>query len=599
MVVDGLRHQWEQCSATGRLENFLRCGRGERGGYQGYRFNDSDVYKLIEATAYGSLIGLSHSVSRFLGEAVSAIRSAQMDDGYINSHVQLTYPENRWRSHNSMHEMYCIGHLIEAGVAMHVCSGDKGLLEVAQKAADHVCLEFGPEAQLAYPGHPEIELALAALSRHVGDRRYAKTARWMIESRGRRPSVFETELLDEEVARLSPGSKPLFFHDGVYDGAYAQDDKPLRDQTRAVGHAVRAMYLYCGAVDTLSDDVRIARALASIWNNLVERQIYVTGGVGPSGNNEGFTDDYDLPNKDAYAETCAGIGLVMWAWRMFLWTGETKYVEQMERTLYNAVLSGVSLSCDRHSYDNPLESDGGHERKPWFECACCPPNIARLVLSIGKYCVAEGDTRIFIAMPVAGTYQTSSATIEVIADYPWSGDYEIKVLEARGLGSIGLRVPEWSWGTEVSVNGSLVGADPVGGACFLERDWASGDRVSVSCKMPCQWLVAHEKALSCAGRVALRRGPLVYCLEEADLGCAPHHWSADTEGGVGVSSSSLDPRVCTTLEVAGYLDQRAASRLYSVSSGSDPVPKTARFVPYFSWANRGSGGMQVWVRQGR
>jgi DUF1680 family protein len=337
-------------------------------------------------------------------------------------------------------------------------------------------------------------------------------------------------------------------------------------------------------------------ALATIWDGLVSKRMYVTGGIGSSGRNEGFTDDYDLPNLDAYAETCAAIGLVYWAWRMFLVHRDSRYVDVLERALYNAVLSGVSLECDRYFYDNPLESDGRHERAPWFTCACCPPNIARLVMSVSQYALARSSDAAYVALPLSGEYDCGCARLSVSGNYPWSGDYGLRVDEADGLRVVALRVPEWSQGVSVTVNGDAVTGRAEGGFLCVERTWAAGDVVKVAAPMVPQWVAPHPKLLSSAGRVALQRGPLVFCLEEHDLGAAPHHWSAD-QSAPFVEREHQDPRGSLTLDAPGFLDGGEGEDLYPVATGHNAEAKTATFVPYFRWANRGANAMQVWVRR--
>jgi len=486
--------------------------------------------------------------------------------------------------------------LIEAAVAHKEATGKARLLDTGRRAADCLVSVFGPGLRLGYPDHQESELALVRLAGATGEAKYREYAAWQTRARGSRPSSFEAELADPEVVALTPGVKPLYVKNGVYDGAYAQDDVPLVDQTRPVGHAVRAMYFYCGAVDSLGDDVPTMSALERIWTALVSRRMYVTGGIGSSGRNEGFTDDYDLPNLDAYAETCAGIGLVFWAWRMFLHSCNGRYVDVMERALYNAVLSGVSLKCDRYFYDNPLESEGRHERAAWFSCACCPPNIARLLMSIGQYVVGEGDGCVYVAMPVAGSFKTGCGTIEIDANYPWSGDFEVRVSAPLGLRRLGVRVPDWARSGSVSVNGQACSVEPSMGFVVIDREWEDGDTVAVSLEMGARWTAAHSSVLSCAGRVALERGPLVYCLEEHDLGFAPQHWSVDTGASVNVEESDED-RSEVKLIAEGRSDARGATRLYEDYRSTEGVATSARLVPYFSWANRGPNAMQVWLRR--
>ena len=589
MAQVGIPHQWKKCEETGRIENLRRCARGEKGGFQGLRFNDSDVYKLLEATAYASTLGMGAHLTEVTGEATDLIAAAQMPDGYVNTYVQLDHPNMRWRSLNALHEMYCIGHLVEAAVAHSEATGRARLLEVAKNAADHVMDQFPSSGPPACGDHQELELALVRLADATGQRKYADYAAWQIRSRGARPSRFEAELQDPAVVALTPGVKALYVKNGHYDGAYAQDDLPLVAQTRAVGHAVRAMYFYSGAVDALSDDEPTMAALQTIWDGLVSRQMYVTGGIGSSGRNEGFTTDYDLPNLDAYAETCAGIGLVYWAWRMFLASGDGRYLDVLERALYNAVLSGVSPSCDLYFYDNPLESDGRHAREPWFTCACCPPNIARLVMSIGQYAVASGDGSVRVAMPIGGVYQTPCAQIEIEGDYPWSGDYSVRVASASGLRSLGVRVPEWAGVAEVRVNGEAVEDPCERGFIVVEREWRSGDVVEVLCPIGAQWVSSHPSVLANAGRVALQRGPLIYCMEQHDNGFAPQHWSADLS-----RRPTEDGR---TVAAEGTLDSVRGEDLYATAQRTSSDQRQGLFVPYHTWADRGPIAMQVWVRR--
>lgn len=593
MATRGLPHQWRQAIDTGRLENLRRAARGLTGGFQGYRFNDSDVYKLLEASAYATSIGLGDGLETDVAEAIDLTTAAQQHDGYINSFVQLDHPEMKWRSLNALHEMYCIGHLIEAGVADFEATGRTRLLNCARASADCMIREFGPDTRLGYADHQVSEMALVRLARATGDHQYQAYAAWQTSARGSRPSPFEAELNDSDVVAVTPGVKALYFKDGRYDGAYAQDDLPLKNQSKPVGHAVRAMYFYCGAVDALGDDAQTMASLKRIWDALVQTRMYVTGGIGSSGRNEGFTDDYDLPNLEAYSETCASIGLVFWAWRMFLQSGHGKYLDVMHRVLYNAVLSGVSQSCDRYFYDNPLESDGRHERAPWFSCACCPPNIARLVLSLGQYVVAGNDDTLALALPVGGTYRASCGTVAVEGNYPWSGDYTMSIQSVTGLQRISMHVPEWAESVSIRVNGAHVSPEFKDGMALIDRVWSNGDTIEVSFPMKARRTIAHQRVLPCSSRVALERGPLVYCLEQHDLRHAPHHWSLSdtTVSELPACSESIQVRLRTT----GFLDERPDDSLYS-STEAKRSETMATFVPYYTWANRGPNAMQVWVR---
>lgn len=588
MARTGIPHQWRQCAETGRLENLRKCARGKSGGFVGYRFNDSDIYKLLEASAYAVEIGLGDHLGSQIGEAIDLTSAAQMPDGYINSCVQLSFPSMRWRSLSAMHEMYCVGHLIEAGVAHFAATGKTRLLDVARRAADHVMAQFPIGRQPVYGDHQEIEIALARLATATGEQKYLDYAAWQTASRGSRPSPFEAELDDPEIVALTPGVKALYIKDGRYDGAYAQDDVPLVQQTRAVGHAVRAMYYYAGAADSLAHDEPTMDALRRIWDGLVSKQMYVTGGIGSSGRNEGFTDDYDLPNLEAYSETCAGIGLIYWAWRMFCVDRDAKYIDVLERALYNAVLSGVDPTCTSYFYDNPLESDGRHERKPWFACACCPPNIARLVMSIGQYAVASDDASLYVAMPIGGRFKSPCAEVEIAGDYPWSGDYAIKIVDPMGLSRIALRHPSWATSFTALVNGLPAEGRVENGFLVFDRDWATGDEVRVDCSAEPRWVRAHESVLSCAGRVAMQCGPLVYCLSRSGAPVAPHHFAVDPAPPVRQGRQIL---------VQGRALTPSSLDLYNFDLQSSYTQGSGSLVPYYTWADAGPTAMQVWLRQ--
>ena len=354
-------------------------------------------------------------------------------------------PDYRWKNTNSLHEMYCAGHLIEAGLAHRTATGSPFLFDVGRRFGDHILSLFGPGKRETYPGHQELELAFAALSKATDNSDYAELAQWMILTRGSRPSPYEAEINDPEVKRLASAAADLYFKNGQYEGGYSQDHKPLIESDRAVGHAVRAMYYYCGAVDCCYGSPGVSSALDSIWENLISKQMYITGGIGSSGSNEGFTVDYDLPNLNAYAETCAGIGLVFWAWRMHLATGKAVYIDVLERALYNAVLSGISLSTDHYFYDNPLESRGANVRQAWFSCACCPPNLARLLFSVQQYAISLRGEAAYLNIPLAGVYKVGGGDLKITSRYPWRGDFSLRF---NGAGSLIVKVrkPEWCVG---------------------------------------------------------------------------------------------------------------------------------------------------------
>jgi len=626
--------QYRQIVDTGRIANLERAAKGESGGFVGYRFNDSDVYKWIEAAAYALLHGESAELRQAIDASVRAIQSAQMDNGYLNSYMQLEHPNLIWRNLNAMHEMYCAGHLIEAGVALHECLEDQRLLDVAIRFADHIADTFGPGKRHGYCGHQEIELALIKLADATGDEKYRSLARWMVEERGSRPSPFEQELEDKEAIALSPAAAALMLKDGKYTGEYLQDHLPIREHEEVVGHAVRAMYFYIAAANLEAPSPCLegvgaggggsacyAPALERTWNNLTKKRMYVTGGIGPSGDNEGFTSDYDLPNLTAYAETCAAVGLVFWGHSLLQLTGSSEYADVMERALYNGALAGISLDTTQFFYDNPLESRGQHKRTPWFGCACCPPNIARLIGSIGKYAVSVsaptsssggegpgvrgGCDAFWIHIPVgleANLELSGVATrISVTSHYPWSGEVQVSVKPDRPVeAELRFRIPDWADDVETDIPGLEHEAEFEGGYIVVRKRWQAGDEAAFKIEMKPKWVAADPRVRDDLGRAALTYGPLVYCAEEHDLGFAPQLFCADTDAELSLHQNprpNPDP-FSMAIDVAGAREgDEFPDQLYAELDAIEMHEATARFIPYFAWNNRGSGNMQVWVRR--
>lgn len=595
-----LRTILRNCEETGRLENFRRVARGETGGHQGRYYNDSDVYKWLEACAYAAARGaLPQDVATASAEAIDAIAAAQESDGYLNTFFQLARPEMKWKSLHAMHELYCLGHLIEAGVAWAEDAGDRRLLDVGRRAADLVDRLFGPTGQRrGYPGHPELEMALLRLANFLDEPRYYALAKLFVDRRGGRPSPFEEELKDPEITAMNPGHHALVQEAGAYSGAYLQDHKPLREQETIEGHAVRALYLLSAAAELAAEDESLREPLHRLWTNLLERRTYLTGGVGSSGHNEGFTKDYDLPNREAYAETCASVALAMWARRMLALEGEGAYADALETTLFNGVLAGLSEDGDRFFYANPLESIGGVERPDWYSCACCPPNIARFLGSVECSLVGLGEHDLWIHVPapmaIDATFEGTRVRIEIEGNYPWSGDSLLRVSpEAPVEFALRLRIPSWCEDATLEVVGAEQGAEYEDGYAVIERTWVPGDLVRAEFTMEGQWIAADPRVLANAGRVALQRGPIVYCVEETDLGAPPQHLAVDSEAPIE-SSQDGDAVICT---VAGWLDQAQEVGLYGPFEPAASVSVQTPCVPYYRWANRGPGAMQVWLRR--
>lgn len=574
------------------------------GNFEGIFFNDSDVHKLVEAASYTLQTHPNPAWEAELDEVIDTIAKSQQTDGYLNSYFTLVEPEKRWQNLGMMHELYCAGHLFEAGVAHYQATEKQNLLDVACRFADLIDNTFGHGKRDGLPGHQGIELALVKLARVTGEARYMSLAEYFVTTRGESPHVFEKELENPDL----PGGLGAYQHhytrDGKYEGTYSQAHKPLKEQTECVGHAVRAMYLYAGAADIALEtgDTDISNALNALWEN-VEKRLYVTGGVGPSGHNEGFTQDYELPNFSAYAETCASIGLIFWAHRMFLLKGESRFIDVLETALYNGALSGVSLDGTGFFYQNPLASRGGRERHAWFGCACCPPNIARLLGSLGQYIYAQSENDLWVNLYVGGT---ASATVEgdVLlkltqeTDYPWSGDVKITVDPEKSVKfALNLRIPDWCNNFKVGINGESYSANAVSnGYLSIDREWQSNDTVELNLDMPVERIYAHPYVRDNLGRSALRRGPLVYCFEDID----------NPDGAFETLSLVDDAAVEAVFDnkrLGGITLIRGTGTVFDASDWENslylPKPSLKQMdvtaIPYYAWCNRQAGQMAVWV----
>ncbi len=588
--------QFAQLEKTGRLENFRRVTRGDPGGYEGYFFNDSDVYKWLEAAAYAQTRYPSVVLSGLIDEVVGLIVAAQEEDGYLNTYFQLGHPGLKWRNLVSLHEMYCAGHLIEAAVALKESLGEARLMGPAIRFADLILSRYGSGGQIGYCGHEEIELALMRLAYTTGNDAYRDLAIRMVEARGQRPSLFQFELDDEEAMTLSPFARGMMSRNGEYSGEYSQDHLPIREHSEVLGHAVRAMYLYAAAAQI--DDSALQAALKRCWENLTSRRMYITGGIGPSASNEGFTADFDLPNLTAYAETCAACGLIFWGLEMLAATADSEYADVVELALYNAALAGISLDGERYFYTNPLESRGNDERKEWFACACCPPNVARLIGSVGRYLASVREDDFFIHIPAAFEAKHVADGVDVLvrleSDYPWSGAAKIFVEPAEPVEfALYLRIPGWATDVETVLPGGQE-ADFEKGYAVFRRVWEKGSVLAVNFVMEPRWVECDQRVRDNLGRVALTRGPLVYCAESSDLGFAPQLLSVDPSLPVAAEAGFGG----TTALVVDALAQpeTVINHLYA---DVDPVQGNrvgATFIPYFAWANRGESDMQVWIR---
>jgi DUF1680 family protein len=583
-----LPHLFAKLREVGALANLEKAARGETGGYRGYVFADSDVHKTLEAAAYCLGAGEDPRIAAASDELIGVLRRAQRPDGYIDSAYQVQ-GKPRFSNLRDDHELYCAGHLVEAGVAHFEATGRRDLLEVATRVADLLDQTFGdgPGRRAGYPGHPELELALVRLAGAARQPRYLRLAQHFVERRGEK--FFATE-----------HGTPL----AEYDGTYWQDDVKVREHQVISGHAVRALYLYSGALDVAQQtaDATMLPAVERVWRNAVEKRLFVTGGLGSSSRNEGFTDDYDLPTFDAYQETCASIAFVMLNQRLALLTGDARYADLVEWSLYNAVAAGISLSGDRFFYVNPLASHGGHHRKPWYECACCPPNVARTFASLGRYAYATGAADVYVNLYAAGSAELRTGAgrvrLEVASDYPWDGRVILTLAEApSGAFALRLREPGWCAGAaQLGVNGE---APPRAvrerGYLVLRRDWRAGDRVQLELPLPVRRIEAHPLDEQAAGRVALARGPIAYCVEQADSKLPVGALRLPREAALApLRLPELGGAVALSGEALA-LELAPGAPLYSATPARRQGSVPFRAVPYCVWDNREAGPMRVWL----
>lgn len=607
-----IEYQYEQLEESGTLENFRRARDGKAEGFQGMWFQDSDAYKWLEAASYELAKSDDPDLRERVDDVIELVAAAQEDSGYVNTYFQLVEPEMKWTNLNIMHELYCAGHLIEAAVAHYEATGEESLLDVAVNFADHVDDVFGDQID-GVPGHEGIELALVRLDRVTDDERYLDLAQYFINLRGHDDRLeWELEHSDEIGGRswddgaLIPaaGGGSLFLDEnGEYVGTYAQAHAPVREQETVEGHSVRAMYLFAGVTDLVAerDDEELFETMKRLWRNMTTKRMYVTGGIGPEREHEGFSEDYDLRNEDAYAETCAAIGSIFWNQRLLELTGEAKYADLIERTLYNGFLAGVSLDGTRFFYENPLESSGDHHRKGWFTCACCPPNAARLFASLGQYVYSNVDGALTVNQYVGSTVTTTVDGTEVeltqSSSLPWSGEVTLTV-DADGAVPVRLRIPAWATDASVSIDGEEAEqSDDDGNYVELAGEW-NGDEVTVRFEQETELVRAHPAVESDAGRVAVERGPLVYCAESVDNDRPLHQYALasdavidperreDLLGGVTILEADAEVPALDGWEGA----------LYRPDDETDTESARLTMVPYYAWDNREPGEMRVWTR---
>ena len=588
-------YSYKRCQETGRIDAF-KLDWKEGMPNRPHMYWDSDVAKVLEGMAYVAAGKSDPELEKTADTLIDLIVSAQQPDGYLNCYFTVVQPEQRWKNLPSNHELYCAGHLIEAAVAYFQTTGKRKLLDAMCRYADYIDTVFGPEENKlkGYCGHEEIELALVKLYRVTGNQRYLNLAKYFVDQRGQEPNYFLEKQSDSREWLIN-----------------LQAHKPVREQDKAEGHAVRAVYLYSAMADIAAEtgDRRLLDACNKIWENLTSKRMYVTGGIGSTKSGESFTVDYDLPNDSAYAETCADIGLVMFASRMFNLTGNGKFMDVLERALYNGLLAGISLEGDKFFYANPLEVTGhfieaGHVkavRQPWFGCSCCPTNLCRFLPVMGSYLYSVGTNELMINIYAAGkaefTLGTGRVKLQVESNYPWDGDISIRLQEAAaGKFTLGLRVPAWSPEITVKVNGQVTNNTTENGYLKISREWRKGDEIEGKLAMPVTALHSHPEVSCNSGRIALQRGPLVYCLESIDNKAPLGSIIIPEQQDFKLKAiDSLTPGTIAITGSALIENQEASADLYF--SGIPAKSETTfTAIPYCLWQNRGPSEMAVWIR---
>lgn len=584
----------EQCKANGRVDNFLRAAKLESGDKMSeFPFDDTDIYKVIEGASYAMQVHKNPKLDKYIDSLVTIIGAAQEPDGYLYTfrtvHAKNPHPwigAKRWEKEEELsHELYNSGHLYEAAVAHYQATGKKTLLNIALKNADLLVKDFGPGKVEEYPGHQIVETGLTKLYRVTGKKQYLDLAKFFLDVRGPKGD------------------------------AYNQADKKVTDQHQAEGHAVRAAYMYTGMADVaaLTGDTKYLTAIDDIWDNVVTKKLYITGGIGATGNGEAFGEDYQLPNMSAYAETCAAIGNVYWNNRMFLLHGDSKYIDVLERTLYNGLLSGVSLSGDRFFYPNPLASMSQHQRSAWISCACCISNMTRFLPSVPGYVYAQDKDNLYVNlfMSNSSNIQLSAGKVNITqnTDYPWKGNVDFSINPEKNTAfTLRIRIPGWaqqkpvpgnlySFSNEKSlpvvltVNGKAVSYQTEKGYAVVARTWKKGDQVTLLLPMETQKVMANKLVKDDVNRFAFERGPIVYCLE------GPDNKDSLVQNILIDKSAATNPvyeaSLLNGVEVINTQGKSAKRQLNSaILIETDQQIKA---IPYYAWANRGPSEMTVWI----
>ena len=593
---------FSKCEETGRYTNFSNAAQHMKDpskvfDVKGYSFDDTDPYKTIEGASYILQTFPDKKLVQYIDSVLDVIASAQEPDGYLyTSRTQNPKKPHEWagdkrwsKEEDLSHELYNLGHMVEGAIAHYQATGSRKFLDIAIRYADVVCKEVGPNPGQAcvVPGHQIAEMALAKLYLVTGNKKYLDEAKFFLDYRG----------------------KTTIVHD------YSQAHKPVIEQDEAVGHAVRAAYMYAGMADVaaLTGDKDYIKAIDAIWDNIVTKKLYITGGIGATSNGEAFGKNYELPNMSAYCETCAAIGNVYVNYRLFLLHGDSKYYDVLERTLYNGLISGVSLEGNGFFYPNPLESMGQHQRQPWFGCACCPSNICRFIPSLPGYIYAVKDKNIYVNLFLSNkstlTVGGKKVALSQATEYPWNGDIAVTIDQnAAGQFAMKIRIPGWvknqvvpsnlyqytdgkRLGYSITVNGQKVGSVAADGYYVIDRKWKKGDKVQIHFDMEPRTVRANNKVEADRGMISVERGPLVYCAEHPD-------------NNFDIMGALVNQEPKFTLgkgEIAGTpvltLNTDAQTLNFNKQGKLETTDHTLKLIPYYAWCHRGSGKMRVWLPQ--
>lgn len=611
---DALNDNIQGAEPSHAIKNFKIAAGLETGEFCGWVFQDSDVAKWLEAVAYSLSLTPDRELERSADEVIDIIEKAQQKDGYLDTYFIIKELEKRWTNLEECHELYCAGHMIEAGVAYFSATGKRKLLDVVCRLADLIDSVFGPEPgkMKGYCGHQEIELALVKLYRITGNERYLSLSRYFIDERGEEPYYFRLEREKREILEFWPGFSK-------FKREYMQTHLPVREQKTAEGHAVRVVYMCSAMADIAGEtgDAELLDTCRNLWNSIVKKRMFITGGIGSAVFGEAFTFDYDLPNDTLYAESCASVGLVMFAHRMLKMEAKGEYGDVIEKALYNIILSGMALDGKSFFYVNPLEVHPeaceknptmGHikpVRQKWYSCSCCPPNIARLLMSLGQYIYTAGKNSIYTHLYIGGKAEFdldgSTVTLTQETNYPWDGNVRLKATDfAEKEFTLALRIPAWCRNYKLAVNGNVLetGVDISMGYAKIKRIWNDGDTVELSMDMPAELIQANPKVWADAGKVAIARGPLVYCLEEVDNGSNLSAISIPLDCSFVYEEDSSLPNGAVALRTTAIKtdDKGWSDELYRPAVNAEKET-SIKAVPYCMWCNRKPGEMTVWIRQ--